>query len=214
VRAVETSLKARSYQVATAPNGETALEILADGGVDLVLLDLGLPGISGNEVLMRLRTWSEVPVIVLSVQQEQDDKVHALDAGADDYLVKPFDVVELLARMRAVLRRAGDETSSPVLTFGELEIDLGRELVRLNGEPVHLTPTEYRLIERMARHPGKLLTHRWLLQEVWGPGYANESHYLRVFVRGLRKKLGDDPAKPRWITTEPGLGYRWLPENS
>ena len=214
LRAVRTSLQARSYDVKTAGNGETALEVLAGAGVDLVLLDLGLPGIDGLEVIRRVRGWTNLPIIVLTVKDAQADKVAALDAGADDYLTKPFAMEELLARIRAVARRAVVEESPPVLRYGELELDLSRELVRLGGETVRLTPTEYRLLETMATRPGKLLTHSWLLQRVWGPGYSTESHYLRVFVRQLRKKLGDDPTKPRWLVTEPGLGYRWKEEPS
>ena len=212
LRAVRTSLHARDYEVATAPNGETALDLLASDVADIVLLDLGLPGIGGLEVLKRARAWTNVPVIVLTVVEAQADKIAALDAGADDYLTKPFAMEELLARMRAVARRAAATESTPVLTFGPLAIDLARELVKLDGEAVRLTPTEYRLLEAMATRPGKLLTHSWLLQRVWGPGYSTESHYLRVFVRQLRKKLGDDPTRPRWVATEPGVGYRWISE--
>ncbi|MDP9222851.1 MAG: response regulator transcription factor, partial [Actinomycetota bacterium] len=177
---------------------------------DLVLVDLGLPGIGGQEVIRRLRTWSDVSIIVLSVRDAQDDKVRALEAGADDYVTKPFAAGELVARMRAVQRRAMPESTPPVLTFDGLEMDLSRHLVLLAGRPLHLTPTEYRLLEVMATSPGKLLTHTWLLNHVWGPGYEAETHYLRVFVRQLRKKLDDDSTDPRWIGTEPGIGYRWL----
>lgn len=212
-RALRASLTPRGYSVATAGSGEEALEILTGGDVDITLLDLGLPGISGNEVIARLRSWSSLPVIVLSVHEAPQDKVAALEAGADDYVTKPFDLPELLARMRAVLRRSHvGERPPPVLDFGELRIDLVREAVLLEGRPLHLTPTEYALLREMASHPGKLLTHQMLLRRVWGPGYGTESHYLRVFVRQLRRKLGDDPAAPRWITTEPGLGYRWVAE--
>lgn len=212
-RAVSSALRARGHSVLTASNGETALETLAGRDLDCVLLDLGLPGIGGEEVIRRMRTWSETPVIVISVRDAQDQKVAALDAGADDYVTKPFGIQELLARMRAVHRRARVESlQAPVLRFDRLEIDLVRKLARLDGEGVHLTPTEYRLLEVMATNPGKLLTHRLLLQKVWGPGYGTESHYLRLFVKQLRRKLGDSPAHPRWITTEPGLGYRWIPE--
>lgn len=212
LRAVRTSLQARGYNVSTAPNGETALDALANGNIDLVILDLGLPGIDGQEVIKRLRSWSEVPVVVLSVRESQQEKVTALDAGADDYVAKPFAMDELLARIRAVRRRTAGETLPPVLRFGELEVDLARQAVKRSGELVHLTPTEYRLLEAMSTHPGKLLTHGWLLQKVWGPGYGTESHYLRVYIQQLRRKLGDDPAKPVLIITEPGLGYRWKPE--
>jgi len=206
-RAVSTSLRAHRYEVATAADGEAALEQLSAGNYDLVVLDLGLPGIDGHEVIKRLRAWSHIPVIVLSVRETQDEKIAALDAGADDYVTKPFGIEELLARMRAVERRTATETPPPVMRYGELEIDLARQLVRLLGDQVSLTPTEYRLLEAMASNPGKLLTHQWLLNKVWGPGYGSES--LRVYVKQLRKKLRDDPTRPRWITTEPGMGYRW-----
>jgi two-component system, OmpR family, KDP operon response regulator KdpE len=212
IRAVRTSLQAHGYQVVTASNGETALDVLArgDAATDLVVLDLGLPGIDGGEVIKRVRTWSEVPIIVLSVREAQDEKVAALDAGADDYVTKPFGMRELLARMRAVRRRSESEDQRPVvLRFGDIEVDLARRLVRQGEGEIHLTPTEYRLLETLVTNPGKLLTHRWLLQRVWGPAYATEVQYLRVFVRQLRSKLGDDPARPRFIVTEPGLGYRW-----
>lgn len=214
VRALRAGLTVQGYEVVTAGNGETALDVAAGTRIDLVVLDLELPGIDGVEVVGRLRGWTEVPVLVLSAHEALDDRVRALDAGADDYVSKPFAMEELGARMRAVMRRArDDETDGPLLRFGELEVDLSRQHVRLKGEQVRLTPTEYRLLEAMTCNPGKLLTHSWLLSRVWGPGYGPESHhYLRVFVRQLRRKLGDDPAAPRWIGTEPGLGYRWKVE--
>jgi two-component system KDP operon response regulator KdpE len=212
-KAVTNALSARGYDVVTAGNGESALSVAAEEDLDLVLLDLGLPGIEGHEVIHRLRSWSELPVIVISVRESQEEKVAALDAGADDFVTKPFGMKELLARMRAVRRRTVSETElDPLLVFGELEIDLVKKLVRFDGEAIHLTPTEYRLLEAMATNPGKLLTHAWLLKKVWGPGYGTESNYLRLYVRQLRQKLRDNPSEPRWITTEPGLGYRWLPE--
>ncbi|MDQ3940519.1 MAG: response regulator [Actinomycetota bacterium] len=214
LRAIRTALTARGYDVLTAGTGENALSLAAEEDLDLVLLDLRLPGIAGHEVIRRLRAWSELPVIVVSVQESQEEKVAALDAGADDYITKPFGMKELLARMRAVRRRVvADSGPEPVLHFDGLEVDLIRKLVRLDGVAIHLTPTEYRLLESMATNPGKLLTHQWLLRQVWGPGYASESHYLRLYVKQLRKKLHDLPSAPRWITTEPGLGYRWLPES-
>lgn len=213
LKAVTNALTARGYEVLTATTGEVALSVIAEDEPDLVLLDLGLPGIEGRAVIERLRAWSEMPVIVISVRESQEDKVAALDAGADDFVTKPFGMKELLARMRAVRRRSASETSlNPVLGFDGLEIDLLKKLVKLNDEPIHLTPTEYRLLEQMATNPGKLLTHTWLLKKVWGSEYGTESNYLRLYVRQLRQKLGDTPSSPRWITTEPGLGYRWLPE--
>ena len=180
---------------------------------NLVVLDLGLPDLDGTEVIRRLRSWTDVPVIVLSVREGRSDKIEALDAGADDYVTKPFDVEELLARMRAALRRTdADLGSEPELRFGDLQVDLARRLVRLGDDLVHLTPNEYGLLEAMVTNPGKLLTHQWLLRQVWGRGYGNESHYLHVYVRQLRQKLGDDAAMPRFIITEPGVGYRWSPD--
>ncbi len=212
-RAVRTSLGARGYDVVSAEDGETALELAATSDLDLVVLDLGLPDIDGVEVIRRLRSWSQIPVIILSVRDAQEDKVVALDLGADDYLTKPFGIEELLARMRAVERRARADEQPPILTFGSLEIDLGRDLVTVDGNHLRLTPLEYKLLSTMATNPGKLLTHRWLLQRVWGPSYGTESHYLRVFIRQLRQKLDDDASRPRYIVTEPGLGYRWKPES-
>lgn len=213
LKAVTNALSARGYEVMTAGNGEIALSLAAEEELDLLLLDLGLPGIEGHEVIQRLRSWSELPVIVISVRESQEDKVAALDAGADDFVTKPFGMKELLARMRAVRRRTTTEQDpQPVLVFDGLEIDLLKKLVKLDGKPIHLTPTEYRLLEVMATNPGKLLTHAWLLQKVWGAGYGTESNYLRLYVRQIRQKLSDTPSSPRWITTEPGLGYRWLPE--
>ena len=210
LRAIRTSLAARGHDVTTAPNGETALDVLAGDEVDVVVLDLGLPGIDGVEVIRRLRTWSQTPVIVLSVADAQATKVQALDAGADDYVTKPFSLDELQARMRAVVRRSGAaETDRPVVRAGDLEVDLNRRLVTRGGSPVHLTPTEFALLEQFVTNPGKLLTHRQLLQRVWGDRYESERHYLHVYVGGLRKKLEPDPARPSLILTEPGVGYRW-----
>ena len=212
-RALRVALSSRGYSVSTAGNGETALELAATSPPDVVLLDLGLPGIDGLEVVRRLRSWSEVPVIVVSVREGQSDKVAALDAGADDYLTKPFGMDELLARIRSALRRAGTvEPGAPVARFEELEIDLTKRLVKRNGLPVHLTPTEFALLRLMVTNPGKLLTHRWLMERAAGGVSGSASQYVRVYVAQLRRKLEDDPTRPRWILTEPGLGYRWADE--
>jgi two-component system, OmpR family, KDP operon response regulator KdpE len=214
-RALRTSLEAHGYEVATAGTGEEGVLAAAETAPDLVLLDLGLPDLDGTEVIERVRSFSDVPVVVLSVRDRQADKVAALDAGADDYVTKPFGVEELLARLRAALRRTqGEEQGAAVLNFGDLQVDLSRRLVTLSAERVHLTKTEYALLEAMVTNPGKLLTHQWLLRRVWGVGYAEESHYLRVYVRALRKKLGDAAAAPALILTEPGVGYRWIAESS
>jgi two-component system, OmpR family, KDP operon response regulator KdpE len=209
-RALRVALSSRGYDVRTAGNGETALDLIASDAPDVILLDLGLPGIDGVEVVRRLRGWSRVPVIVVSVREAQSDKVAALDAGADDYLTKPFGMDELLARIRAALRRAGpDGPGDAVARFGEIEVDLTKRLVRRDGESVHLTPTEFALLEAMVTNPGKLLTHRWLMQRAAGGASGSASQYVRVYVAQLRRKLEDEPTRPRWILTEPGLGYRW-----
>jgi two-component system KDP operon response regulator KdpE len=214
-RAMRTSLSAHGYEVVTVGTGEEGVVATADGGPDLVFVDLGLPDLDGEQVIRRVRAFSEVPIIVLSVREQQSDKVGALDAGADDYLTKPFAMEELLARLRATLRRSGDrgsEAPQGPLHFNGLEIDLARRFVKRGGEQIHLTPTEYGLLEALVTSPGKLLTHQWLLRKVWGVGYGQESHYLRVYVRALRKKLGDSASDPAFITTEPGVGYRWIAE--
>jgi len=213
LRAIRAALRSHGDDVSVASTAEEALDAASAHPPDLVILDLGLPDRDGTDVIRELRTWSDVPVIVLSVRERQSDKVAALDAGADDYVTKPFGMEELLARMRAARRRASAiEPGNTVRSFGDLEIDLAKQLVTVGGRPVHLTRTEYRLLEAMATSPGKLLTHRWLLQRVWGPQYGDESNYLRVYVRQLRQKLGDDATSPVYISTEPGVGYRWLRE--
>ena len=214
-RALRTSLEAHGYEVAAVGTGGEGVVAVAEQAQDLVLLDLGLPDMDGTEVIRRLRAFAEVPVIVLSVRESQSDKVAALDAGADDYVTKPFGMEELLARLRATLRRAGpEEPTQPMLRYGELEVDLPRRLVTLEGEQLHLTPTEYALLEALVTNPGKLLTHQWLLRRVWGQGYGTETTYLRTYVRALRRKLGDDASAPGLIVTEPGVGYRWVGEPS
>ena len=189
---------------------------MADLAPDLVLLDLGLPDIDGTEVVRRVRAFSEVPVIVLSVRDGSQDKVGALDAGADDYVTKPFAMEELLARARAALRRRRRRTRRrPSSSFGGLVSWISaRRLVTRDGDVVHLTPTEYSLLEALATNPGKLLTHQWLLRKVWGQGYGSETTYLRTYIRALRRKLGDDASAPALILTEPGVGYRWVAEPS
>ena len=210
-RALRTSLGAHGHEVRTAPNGEEAIVAAAEEQLDLVFLDLGLPDLDGTDVIRRIRSFSDVPIIVLSVRDRPADKVDALDAGADDYVTKPFGVEEVLARLRAAIRRSqGAEPGPPTLVFGDLEVDLGRRLVAVGGRPVHLTKTEYALLEALVTNPGKLLTHQWLLRRVWGVGYGEESHYLRVYVRALRRKLGDEASSPKLILTEPGVGYRWI----
>jgi two-component system KDP operon response regulator KdpE len=212
LRSLSTTLSANGYDVVGAETGEEALALAAAEEPDLLIVDLGLPDIDGAEVIRRLRAWSQVPVIVLSVRDHQDDKIGALDAGADDYVTKPFGLGELLARVRAAQRRAGLERSEPVLRFDDVTVDLARRRVTAGEAAVHLTPTEYKLLEAMVTNPGKLLTQRWLLQRVWGGAYGDEANYLRVYVRQLRQKLGDRADAPRFILTEPGVGYRWIPD--
>jgi two-component system KDP operon response regulator KdpE len=207
LRALQTSLRGAGYEVDTASTGEQALTAAAVRPPDAVILDLVLPDIRGTEVCRELRTWSAVPVIVLSVVGDESEKVAALDAGADDYVTKPFGVEELLARLRAALRRV-DPSPEPVYEIGELRVDLESREVTFAAVPVQLTPHEFELLRLLARNEGKLLTHRTILQEVWGQAYADESHYLHVYVSQLRRKLEPDPARPRYILTEPGVGYR------
>jgi len=209
VRALRVGLSANGYEVRSAGNGETALEMLASDPADVVLLDLGLPGIDGVEVVRRLRGWSQAPVIVLSVRERQSDKVAALDAGADDYLTKPFGMDELLARIRVAMRRAVPAPKGgAVVRAGDVEVDLARKLVKKRDRPVHLTPTEYALLEALVTNPGKLLTHRWLMERAAGGVSGGASQYVRVYVAQLRRKLEDDPAQPRHLVTETAVGYR------
>jgi len=213
-RAVRTSLEAHGYEISSAATGEEALEDAAAS--DLILLDLGLPDMDGSEVIARVRAFSDVPIIVLSVRGAQGEKVRALDAGADDYLTKPFAMEELLARARAAFRRTGThrEVAEPIRRFGDLEIDLARHVVRRAGERILLTRREHDLLAAFVVRPGTLLTHRQLLEQVWGRGRRADVDSLRHAVRSLRVKLGDTAAAPELITTEPGLGYRWIGEAS
>lgn len=212
-RALSRALLAREYVVETAADGEEAVAQAEAFRPDLVVLDLNLPRLDGLEVCRRIRSWSAVPILVLSVREDESDKVSALDLGADDYLTKPFGIDELLARVRALLRRAeGPAPAGHVLfRLGDVELDLEQRRVMRGGEDVRLTKTEWSLLETFARHPGKLLTRRWLLEQVWGEGYGDDVDVLRVFVSQLRRKIEPDPRRPQAIVTEPGIGYRWLP---
>jgi two-component system KDP operon response regulator KdpE len=204
-------LRAHGYTVLLAKDGRSAIEACAEDDPDLVLLDLGLPDLSGVEVLCTVRSRSQVPVIVLSARHGSDDKVEALDVGADDYVTKPFGMDELLARVRAAVRRsAADEVPVPVATDAFV-VDLAAKLVRRGDAVVRLTPTEWRLLEALVVRPGRLVSQQHLLSEVWGPGYVGESSYLRVYVAGLRRKLEPEPSRPRYLITEPGMGYRFMP---
>ena len=208
VRALRINLKARGYEVDTAPDGAAALHLAARHHPDLVVLDLGLPDMEGTEVIGGLRGWTSVPIIVLSGRAGSADKVAALDAGADDYVTKPFGVDELLARIRAITRRVQPAEATPVVRIGAHVVDLAGRSV---SEDVRLTPTEWQLLEHLVRHPGKLITQRELLHEVWGPQYRTETNYLRQYMARLRRKLEADPARPQHLITEPGMGYRFRP---
>ena len=207
LRALKASLRGAGYEVDTADTAEGALTAAALAPPDAVILDLVLPDGRGTDVARELRTWSSVPIIVLSVVGDESEKVAALDAGADDYVTKPFGVEELLARLRAAMRRV-DPSHEPVYEIGELSVDLEKQAVSFAGRPVQLTPHEFGLLRLFARNEGKLLTHATILREVWGRGYADESHYLHVYVSQLRRKIEPDPTRPRYILTEPGAGYR------
>jgi len=214
LRALRINLTARGYHVETAVDGEAALSSVASRIPDIVVLDLGLPDLDGVDVIRRLRDWTPVPILVLSGRAGSSDKVHALDAGADDYVTKPFSLDELLARIRAVTRRVGGTDTAPPITIGSYRIDLAAQNLHSlePGAPVpHLTRTEWQLLKILAGNPGKLVTQRTLLQQVWGPGYQDQTHYLRQYMAHLRRKLEDNPAHPRHLLTEPGMGYRFSP---
>jgi two-component system KDP operon response regulator KdpE len=209
-RFIRASLSSHGYQVCEAASGAEALSLATSRNPEVILMDLGLPDIDGIDLTRRLREWSRVPVIVISARGREADKVSALDAGADDYLTKPFGVDELLARIRVALRHARatqphDETPRE---FGALHIDLARREVRVAGDVIHLTPTEYKMLALLARNAGRVLTHRQIIREVWGPSYAGQNHHVRVHMAELRKKIETDPARPSLILTEPGVGYR------
>jgi two-component system KDP operon response regulator KdpE len=209
------SLTAHGYRLDEAETGKQGLLLAAQKPPEIVILDLGLPDMDGLEVTRELRTWSAVPIVVLSARGQEQDKVAALDAGADDYLTKPFSVVELAARLRVALRhvaRTRDGAAESVFEVGDLRVDLGNRSVFVRGEPVHLTPTEYRLLTTFVAHAGKVLTHQMLLKEVWGPTDVNEVQYLRVYMAQLRHKLEADSTQPRFLLTEPGVGYRLAAE--
>ncbi|HVH00268.1 MAG TPA: response regulator [Miltoncostaeaceae bacterium] len=209
LRGLTAALEAAGYDVIGAGTAAAALEAAALRPPDAVVLDLRLPDGSGVEVCRRLREWSQAPVVVVSAVDEEDEKIAALDAGADDYVTKPYAVGELLARVRAALRRsAAPAGEPPTVSFGDVEVDLARREVTRAGERVHLTPREYGLLAQLARHPGRVLTHAALLGAVWGPEYRGETHYLRVYMANLRRKLEADPARPRHLVTETGVGYR------
>jgi two-component system KDP operon response regulator KdpE len=210
VRALRINLAARKYEVSTATDGASGLAAVARDRPDVMILDLGLPDMDGTEVIRGVRGWTSTPIIVLSVWGQENQKVAALDAGADDYVTKPFGMDELLARLRAAVRRASPAPDEPVVTTGHFTVDLAAKRVTRNGDgDVSLTPTEWQLLEVLVRNRGRLVTQRQLLQEVWGPAYETESNYLRVYVAQLRRKLEPEPSRPRYLLTEPGMGYRF-----
>jgi two-component system KDP operon response regulator KdpE len=213
-RALRIGLERNGYMVTLAESGEEALDAASVQLPDVVILDLAMPGLQGQEVCRQLRQWTNVPVIVLSVRENESDKIGALDVGADDYLTKPFSLEELLARIRAVLRRARQESEAEAAVFkaGDMVIDFSRRRVSIAGQDIHLTPTEYELLTFMARHPDRVLTHRHLLTKIWGPEYAEDTHTLRVHIANLREKIEATPARPRFLHTEPRVGYRFRAE--
>jgi two-component system, OmpR family, KDP operon response regulator KdpE len=210
LRALAVNLRARGYEVDLAATGEEGLALAATNSPDLVLVDLGLPGIDGIEVIRGLRGWTNVPIITLSVREAERDKVAALDAGADDYVTKPFGMDELLARLRASLRRAQPQPDEPIITTPDFTINLATTSVTRDGQEIHLTPTEWSILSVLVRNPGRLVTQRFLLQQVWGPNYAKETNYLRVYIAGLRRKLEPESSRPRYLLTDAGMGYRFL----
>ena len=207
-RFLRTALDTGEFSLHQAENGHAALAAAAAARPDIILLDLGLPDMDGVEVIRRIREWSQVPIIVLSVREREDDKVKALDAGADDYLTKPFGVAELLARIRVALRRSLQLVPEPVYRIDDLEVDLARRRVTVDGGEVQLTPTEYDLLRLLVSHAGKVLTHGQILRQIWGVAYVEQPHVLRVNISNLRHKIERDPSRPRYILTEPGVGYR------
>jgi two-component system KDP operon response regulator KdpE len=207
-RFLRASLTAHGYTVFEAISGQEGLNAVITHRPDLIILDLGLPDMAGIKVLRQLREWTQIPIIILSVQEQEADKIAALDAGANDYLTKPFGIGELMARLRVALRHATQPTVQPVFTIGELSVDLARRLVTVANQEIQLTPTEYDLLKLFVTHAGKVLTHQQILRQVWGVGYTHELHLLRVNISNLRRKIEPDPTRPRYILTEPGVGYR------
>jgi two-component system, OmpR family, KDP operon response regulator KdpE len=211
LRALRINLTARKFEVSTAADGTSGLAAMARDRPDVLILDLGLPDMDGTDVIRGVRGWTTTPIIVLSAWGQESQKVAALDAGADDYVTKPFGMDELLARLRAAVRRASPAPEAPVVSTGDFTVDLADKRVTRDGQDVRLTPTEWQLLEVLVRHSGRLVTQRQLLAEVWGPGYQKEAHYLRVYMANLRRKLEPDPSAPRYLLTEPGIGYRFRP---
>jgi len=210
-RFLRASLTAHDYQVVEAEDGKSAVRACTVELPDLVILDLGLPDVDGLDVISQMREWSQVPIIVLSIRSDESDKVDALDRGANDFVTKPFGMAELMARMRVILRQSGstDQGGDPVIKAGNIEIDLSKRLVSVNVSPVRLSRKEYDLMRMLVSHPDKVISHQQILSEVWGPGYVEETQYLRVYIGHIRQKLEDDPADPKYFLTEPGVGYKF-----
>jgi two-component system KDP operon response regulator KdpE len=216
-RFLRLTLESQNFKVLEATRAEEGLRHASVGQPDIVILDLGLPDMDGVDVTRKLRAWSAIPIIVISARGKEQDKIAALDAGADDYLTKPFGVGELLARLRVALRHraaADQDTGNPLFEVGGLKVDLARRLVTVDGETVHLTPNEFRLLSVMVQNAGRVMTHRLLLREVWGPGSTGDTHYLRVYMNQLRQKIEREPARPKYLITEPGVGYRLMSDVS
>ena len=207
-RYLRTALTAQGFTVYEAANGEEAVNAVLNNRPDIIILDLGLPDFDGIEVTRHLREWSQTPIIILSVREAENDKIAALDAGADDYLTKPFGTGELMARMRVVMRRLANKSNEPVIQVDDLKMDLSRRLVTVNEQEISLTPTEYDILRLLMQNAGKVLTHRQLLRQVWGTAYESEMHLLRVNISNLRRKIETDPARPHYLVTESGVGYR------
>jgi two-component system, OmpR family, KDP operon response regulator KdpE len=213
-RFLRVSLTERGYTVSEATKAEEGVRMAADGKPDLILLDIGLPDFSGLEVIKRVREWTQTPIVILSARDQEGDKIAALESGADDYVTKPFGVLELIARIKVALRHAAtavDEPDSHLFEADDIRVDMSLRTVHRANEDVHLTPTEYKLLLMLIKTPGKLVTQQQLLREVWGPGYAKEGHYLRTYMGQLRHKLEGDPSQPKHLITEPGVGYRFVP---
>ncbi len=207
-RYLRAALSAQGFAIHEASNGQEAINAVVSTHPDLIILDLGLPDIDGVEVTRRLREWSQTPIIILSVREAENDKIAALDAGADDYLTNPFGTGELMARMRVALRRLSSTSDEPILQVDNLKMDLSRRLVTMDDQPVSLTPNEYEILRLLLQHAGKVLTHHQLLRQVWGTAYESEMHMLRVNISNIRRKIEPDPARPHYLITEPGVGYR------
>jgi two-component system, OmpR family, KDP operon response regulator KdpE len=207
-RMLNIALTGHGYKIAEAPTGHDGLNQASIFHPDVIILDLGLPDCDGKEIIGKLREWTQTPIIVLSVREKENEKIQALDAGADDYITKPFSIGELLARIRVAFRHSAKTEDEPVLSFGDITLDIARRIVKIKGEELKLTPTEYEILKYLARHADRVITHRQLLRTIWGPNYQEHTHYLRIYIAQLRHKIEADPTRPRYILTESGIGYR------